>query len=444
MPDYQTAEERREAWMSRRDSWVRSGGDPAEFERRMAEAQRGDGDLLARLRELGVGAPAHQPSARSDALHAELGTAKTRAERRDAVSRFMAEQEQRAAGEGTGSAGGNLVPTLWNAAVIRLMRDYDGLMRDFEYWETGDGAPYTRAIAAQFSAAATQTEGNAFTDGPYPTLTQQAWGDAPTYAASYTASNQLAQDAFRTPNAIASGGGNYAETVMVPVDAGGQLTSSGASQQLAPISSVTPDQAMDAFVASVLGESLGRALAPVARDALYAAIVAQGAVSDSGGFLALAAAAPVTFAGGATTELAAQTISLDTAAQMVGAIDEAYLESDSCAWYMSRKAWQGILRQVDAQKHAQVNPSTKNRTLYGFPVVLTAQSKAAAASTVSGPVFGVMGAAMTLRVAAGSFGILRSIERFAEFNQTFYRCQLRADVKSRDSRALVGVQYAAT
>ena len=110
---------------------------------------------------------------------------------------------------------------------------------------------------------------------------------------------------------------------------------------------------------------------------------------------------------------------------------------------MSRQQFANILRQQDAQKHAIVLPSGE-RTLYSIPVVLTSQTTTAVASTVAVPVLGDLSAALTLRVVNGSFGIMRSAERRAEFGEIFYRSFVRADVQTRDSRAVIGVKYAAT
>jgi HK97 family phage major capsid protein len=360
------------------------------------------------------------PTARSQALTAELATAKTRSERRDAVRRFEAAQrtprearfsswlrarehswafEDRAASEGTPTAGGNLVPPGFNKSIVHYMRDFDSLYGSFEVWDSDDfGSTVVRPVYTQFSAASTDTENAVIAEGPEPVIAQQSWPLCPTYAATYTASFQLVDDAG--------------------ID-------------------------FDRWVASALGESLGRAIAPVAATGMYNVINAQGAASDSGGYLALTAATPVTFGtGAATTELAAKTISIDTAGQLCGLIDEAYLPN--CSWYMSRAQWSGVLRQVDSSKRNQVNVSAEEKTLFGYPVVLSASLSSAAASTVSGPVFGDLQAAMTLRIVKGSMALLRSHEKFAEYAQMYFRLAARMDVAGRDARALVGVKYAAT
>jgi hypothetical protein len=251
----------------------------------------------------------------------------------------------RAAGEGTGSAGGYAVPQRLNADLIHALREYDGLLSAFELWNSPDGEVTNRPVYSQFSPAVAQVENASFTDGPMPSLNQQAWGLAPTYAASFTPSFQLVQDAFNYPN-VTSG-------------------DSMGIERSDPFANRTLDQ----WVAAMLGESVGRVIAPAAQTALMAGITTVGATSGgAGGYLGLTAGTAVTFANGATTELAANTINLDTAAQMLEALDSAYLASPNCAWYMSPQNWAGLLRQVDAQKKALMDPGHGKRVLYDIPV----------------------------------------------------------------------------
>lgn len=418
---------------------------------RNPKAPTSDEDLLRQARELGI-----TPGARSDVLSAELATAKTRSERRDAVNRFMASQrspeearftswlrsdghemipESRAMGEGTGSSGGNLVHPRFSDMVIHYAREYDGILKACELWETEHGEAYNRAAYSEFAAGATATENVAFTDGPFPTIAQQAWPQASTFAASYVASFQLIQDAFRetlpTSNSTWFNDSPY-------IQPGGSTAYQGKAGS-APFTNPTAAPQLDTLVSAALGESLGRAIAPVASTALYAMITAQGAVSDSGGYVQLGTATPITFASGATTELAQNTISADSAAQMIAGVDEAYLPS--CSFYMTRRQWANILRQTDSSKRPLREASAATQTLYGFPVVLTAQASAAAASSISGPVFGDLSAGLTLRTVKGSFILLRSSEARAEYLEMYYRSMLRAGVAVRDSRAVVGVKY---
>jgi HK97 family phage major capsid protein len=314
--------------------------------------------------------------------------------------------EARAMGVGTPTGGGDLVPPGWYGDLVHQLHEYDGLLKDFELWQSEHGFQTVRPVYSQFTPGAAATENAQFTDGPQPVLAQQSWGNTKPYAGAYPVSVQLVQDA---PN-------------------------------------------LDELVQQGLAEAMWRAVAPVAQSALYSAISAGGALgannttgtsgATSGGYVSLVAATPVHINGTATTELLAKTISLNTAAAMVAALDEAYLPT--AKWYMSRTQWAGILQQQDANSKVQIDPSAGELRLYTLPVVLASQATAATASTVSGPVLGDLGAAMTLRVA-GDFGyLLRSTETRAEFLEVYFRSAVRADVQARDPRAVVGVSYAAS
>jgi hypothetical protein len=337
--------------------------------------------------------------------------------------------------EGTGSTGGYTVPQRFLADVVHQMRESQTLLKAYELWESEHGEVTNRPTYAQFATAGSSlSENTQVTANPAITFAQQAWPLAPTYSAEIVVSNQLLMDAFRYPdlstgNFGASGIERNPNSVVYEAEG-------------APVINGYRNDSLDALIASNLGEALGRSLAPVAQTALYSTISGVGASSgQNGGYLSLTAATAVTFSTGATTELAANTINLDTAAQMLTAVDAAYL--DGAAYYFSQAQWAGLIRQVDAQKHINIDPGL-GLQLYGFPVILTSQTDPAVASTVSGPVFGNLRAALTLRIAGGGFVLLRSHERYAEFLQTAYIGALRADVQTRDARAVVGVRYAAT
>lgn len=391
-----------------------------------------------------------------------LRTARTKAERARVINAFMGRAERtsadrefsewlavrsgratenvmqtRAMGEGTLSGGGDLVPVRFYRDVIRQAREYDGFVNAFELFESKHGDAMNRPVAAFFDPASKPSENGQITEGPYPTLSQQAWGQAKTYGARFIASNQLIQDAFR--NTLPSAG--WSATPVQGIDAGHPV---GVGTSAAPYVSPTPDAQLDALISSGLGESLGRAMAPDAQALVYATVGAA-AVTDSGGYVQLGTATPVTFSvGAATTELAANTISLDTAGQMLAALDEAYLPSS--AWYFSREQWSAFIRQADANKHLQYQPSSGRMSLYNLPVVLTSQVTDLTASTVSGPVLGDLRAAFTQRIVMDPTGIyfMRSIETYAEYLRTLYRMAIRGDFAVRDSRAVVGVQAAAS
>jgi hypothetical protein len=328
--------------------------------------------------------------------------------------------ENRAAAEATGSAGGFTVPPRFSSALIHQLREFDGFLNAFELWESPHGEAFTRPSYSQFSTAVAQTsENTSFTDGPYPVLTNQAWPLAPTYAASFTASYQLVQDAFIEGQTRRGGSFN--------------ADNSGAPQ----------NRALDEWVSAALGESLGRVIAPVGSAALYAGIAAVGATSgQNGGYITLAAATPVTFiTGAASTELIQNTISIDNAALMLAALDVSYLPG--AAWYFSSQQWTNLIRQVDSNKHLQIDPGLGLK-LFDLPVFLTSQTTSAVASTVSGPVLANMKAAMTLRIPQGSMTLLKSGEKYAEYLQQWFRASIRAGVAVRDARAMVGVRYGAS
>jgi hypothetical protein len=387
-------------------------------------------------------------SARSDALAAQLAVLKSKAERREAIRHFEAGQmptedvrdlvafrswlqapgESRAMSEGTASAGGNAVPTRWYGALVRQMLEFNGIVRAFEVWETATGNAYDRAIAAVPQAGVAQTEGSTWSDNTYLSLTQQAWGRTPLYAASIIVSNQMMMDATDNQDVAPSG-------------SGWDVSPPGGEGSLPPVINGVQNASLEGKLAGLLGTALGRVVAPVGATALYASITGVGATSGmDGGFVGLTAATPVTYSSGATTELAANTINLDTAAQMIASLDPAYL--DSASFYFSQSQWAGLRRQVDAQKHIQIDPGL-DHTLYGFPVAITSGVTAAAASTVSGPVFGNLGVAMTMRIGGG-LQLFKSSERFADSLQTYFRASTRVDFEPQDNRAVVGVKYAAT
>jgi HK97 family phage major capsid protein len=75
---------------------------------------------------------------------------------------------------------------------------------------------------------------------------------------------------------------------------------------------------------------------------------------------------------------------------------------------MTRKQWTNILRMVDGQKLQLMQVSATEKTLLGFPVRLSAQASTATASAVSGPIFGDLESAFTLRIVDDSLMLMRS------------------------------------
>jgi hypothetical protein len=101
------------------------------------------------------------------------------------------------------------------------------------------------------------------------------------------------------------------------------------------------DPAVTTEYLSRIGAQQVAVIAPVAQTALYSTINGIGATSGhSGGYVTLGAATAVKFATGSTTELAANTLNLDTCASMVAALDASYL--DGAAFYFSSAQWAGM------------------------------------------------------------------------------------------------------
>jgi HK97 family phage major capsid protein len=225
------------------------------------------------------------------------------------------------------------------------------------------------------------------------------------------------------------------------------------------------DSAFDigAFVGTRIGEAIGRELAALAWSGtgssqplgLTTALAAgssitpgtgTGSGSSGGGYLALAAANAVKNFGGTTTELAANTISPNTALQMIEAIDPAYYPS--CAFYMNaQQAW-GLRGQVDANGRPLLNlddalTQGSVGTMFGFPVRVDNGAPSLTASTAGGPVFGSMEHAMVRREVR-DVRIMRLVERYADYLAVGYLGYHRVDARSNDLRAAVTVKANAT
>lgn len=325
----------------------------------------------------------------------------------------------RSAGEGTANAGGDLVMPAWNADVIRQSIEYDNVTRNMELWRSATGAPAKRPIVSAATGAAAVAENTQFADSSPVTFAQQVWAnECPIYPAATSVSRQLWFDAL-------------AQDVEGPVtDANGNVYSP------APSDGKPSAEELEALVTSYLSESVGRGFAPVAINALY-----------SGGFTTVSLTAGQAIKVGpsatASTELASKSIDVvATAPKIVAALDPSYYEA--AAWYVSPAAWDGITSQTDANGLAQVGRNG-GVTLLGFPVVVSGSLTPhdAAASTVSGIVFGDMSKGMTVR-APKDVPVLVSPETRAEFAEMYVRVIARLDAAVRDPKALVTVQYAAS
>ena len=143
---------------------------------------------------------------------------------------------------------------------------------------------------------------------------------------------------------------------------------------------------------------------------------------------------------------------------MVQGIDPAYYPN--AKWYMNAtQAWN--LRSVvdsngrplinfmngftaDSVRGPDYNSNAPVAELFGFPVVVDNNVAALTASTVGGPIFGDMQAAMVCRTVTNSTAVMRLTERYADYLAVGYLGFARVDMRSNDLRAAVTVKCAAT
>lgn len=228
---------------------------------------------------------------RQDVLIAQIRTAQTKAERRAAVREFTnstpAETEERAsanvilrsalrladtgsrrfeeraAAEGTASAGGDLVRPLMGS-VIHYLKEFNGCLADAEVYRTDTGAslvrPQVSSLVAAPSASVAENITVSDSSATLPVFVgQQSFGQTPSYPITLVASNQIVDD-------------SQADLI--------------------------------ALLGSAAAEAIGRKLASVLQAAIYGA-------ATTGQELALSGSA----------------VTVDSVAALLGLIDPAYLPS---------------------------------------------------------------------------------------------------------------------
>ena len=363
-------------------------------------------------------------SARQDILAAQLRTAMTKAERRNAVKQFQTpeargdraalnaelrafllsqREETRAAGEGTNSAGGYIAPPGFSDEIVRLLKDYDGIISDVEDLPTVHGQTWKRPqVSSLVVSGSALSENTAATDATSTLVSfpgQQSFGITPTYVALLSASLQLIQDAFHQDisdgkagawNPLVPGAGNQSAAGSMPPVYNGVPTGNGDLVDL---------------LASAAAEAIGRQVAAAGSTALYGAATAG-------------------------QEVALGTLTAANLAKLVGLVDPAYLRM-GCAYYMSAadfatvfSASTGILANADGLR------------LNGWPIVITNAATNWVTSTVSGPVFGRLDRFMSMRrVKDVQAQVLR--ERYADNLQVAINTYFRADFQPRGETTAV-------
>lgn len=214
---------------------------------------------------------------------------------------------------------------------------------------------------------------------------------------------------------------------------------------------------VDGFVRDRVGEAIGRAQAAAVLSGtgsaqplgLSTAIQARGAGSvGNGGYYALGTATNVTTLGGTVTELAGNVLSFADVLKIVTFVDPAYRDAGNCQWIMNDSTMQNMRGVVDAMGHPLWQPSvqvggTSADRLYGYPVKIDNNVGNLTASTTAGPIFGSLDHAMVLRTVDQA-GLLRLVERYADFLQVGFIGYVRFDSRSNDLRAVTQVHASTT
>ena len=333
------------------------------------------------------------------------------------LKRGLITPELRAAGEAAGSAGGFLVPPGWWQRLQVALKAFGGTANDYEPVETESGQPMQWATVDPTTTVGTLIgENTTIADVDY------VFGQGTLGAYMYTSGVQKV------------------------------------SFQLANDSAFD----LDAFVAKRSGESLGRAMAAAAISgtgssqplgivpalgAKGSAGTSGGTIAGTGGFVTLAAAAPVKNFAGTSTELIANTINPTTALSAIAAVDPAY-RALGAKWYMNDNQALGLRAQTDSNGRPLLDMQDgltmgQIGTLFGYPVVIDQNIPNLTASTAGGPIFGHLPSAMVKRTVNQS-GLLRLSERYADLLQVGFIGYMRFDIRSNDLRAAVTVKPAAT
>jgi len=216
---------------------------------------------------------------------------------------------------------------------------------------------------------------------------------------------------------------------------------------------------VQSFVNERIGEAIGRAQAAAAWSGtgssqplgLTTAITAKGAGAvGTGGFYNAIAAHPAYVVGSntASTELGIGALAFDTVLNLITYVDPAYRKAGNCAWVMCDTDLQNQRKVSDTFGHPLWQPNvqvggTEADRLYGYPVHIDNNAPKIAASTLSGPVFGSLDHAMVARNVRQA-GVMRLVERYADFLAIAYLGYMRYDIRSNDMRAVTQVKFAAT
>lgn len=348
-----------------------------------------------------------------------------------AFSRFLRDgtraPELRAAGEGTNSAGGYLVPPGWWQRLQIAQKAYGGTSNDFQLVETESGQSMLWATNDP-----TTTVGTLIAENTQISDVDYTFGQGTLGAYMYTSGVQLV------------------------------------SFQLANDSAFD----IDAYVAARVGESLGRATAAAAISGTGSSqplgvitALAAASTTGSGGQYTLgtgnkvnviASGSSITTNTALVTELTAGALNPNSVNGLIKSVDRAY-RAQGAKFYMNDTTFQN--HKLVADSYGQ--PLYKglwddaNPTLMGYDCVVDNNISALTASTASGIIFGHMPSAMVLRrvtgdavvdrVQVGQNGNMMKLDqRWADFLQVGFIGWTRFDMRSNDLRAATVVVPAAS
>ena len=216
---------------------------------------------------------------------------------------------------------------------------------------------------------------------------------------------------------------------------------------------------VDEFIRTRVGEALGRARAQYAYSGsgssqplgVNTAINAKGSGSvGAGGYFALGTATAVQQIGvsSTATELASNSLSFGDILKMITYVDPAYRDNGNCTWVMNDSSLQAQRAVASTTGFPLWEPDvhtggTSSGRIYHYPVVIDQNVANLTASTTSGPIFGSLDHAMVLR-QVNQAGILRLVERYADFLQVGYIGYERWDARSNDLRAVTQAHASTT
>jgi len=356
-------------------------------------------------------------TARQDALTASLRTAMTKAERRSAVksalqtpearderaqlnrevSAFLLNQheETRLApfAEGTNSQGGYLAPPGFAGEVIRLLKEYDGIIADCEDLPTEHGMSWKRPQVGSLTASgAALAEGGQVQDGTslFSLPGQQSFGITPTYSALLYSSLQLIQDAIHQDLSDGNAGGwsplrptgPQSDGIRPPVYDG-----------------VPTDGDFVGLLASAASEAIGRQVASAGSTAIYAAATAG-------------------------QEASLGTLTSANLAKLIALVDPAYL--GNAKFYMNASDFATVFGAATG-----ILANSDSHHLFGFPVVITNAATTWVSASVTGPVFGNLGRFMSLRRVRDGINVQVLRERYADYLQVALNVYGRFDFGTR-------------